>query len=212
MAKESRKDEIAAAATTRKLKRNMKRGAGTAASPGGSRAAGMCDDIVRNILARLPVRTVVASMALSKHHQSMVLCPEFASLHRRLRPPAPQRQVAYVATARMLANSSGFHGFHVADAGRLGCNAPMRSLTGTRYVSMKYVNTCNGVLLFADSQKCVLWNPCLANSDKEVIIPDTQNGDRVLGWGYGTRSEPYKLLLARECKGNSLYGCLFYGV
>ena len=71
---------------------------------------------------------------------------------------------------------------------------------------MEYVNTCNGVLLFAGSQRCVLWNPCVANSEKkEVTIPGSTRGDCVLGFGYGKRSQTYKLLIARKCESNSYY-------
>ncbi|GJM97059.1 hypothetical protein PR202_ga13957 [Eleusine coracana subsp. coracana] len=182
--KKARKDETEAAAprkpTTRKRTKRRQAAASPAASGG---AAGMCDDIIRNIFARLPARTLVASMALSKHHCRMILSPELRSLHCRTR--------------------------RSPDAGRLGCDAPTRSLTGTRYISTKYINTCNGVLLFAHSRRCVLWNPCVANSnsEKEVIIPVTENEeeDCVLGWGYGTRSQTYKLLVVQRCKGNSRY-------
>ncbi|RLN16178.1 hypothetical protein C2845_PM02G34000 [Panicum miliaceum] len=188
-------------ATTRKRKRG--------ASMRSAAASGMCDDaIVRSIFARLPARTLVASMALSKHHRRMILCPEFRSLHCRLGPPLPRQQIAYIATAKIGRGGyvvSEFHSFHVASAGLGGGGAPTRSLTGASYLGMKYINSCRGVLLLANSCRCVFWNPCCVanNEKKEVAIPGSTRGDCVLGFGYGTRSQTYKLLIARKCQSNS---------
>jgi hypothetical protein len=188
----------AAAAAPRKpdTKRKRKRGASSVAASG----SGMCDDIVRSILARLPARTLVASTTLSKHHRRMILCPEFRSLHCRLGPPLSRPQVAYIAAARIARGGyfvSEFHSFHVVG----GAGAPTRSLTGPSYLGMKYINSCRGVLLLANSCRCVFWNPCVVNSEmKEVMtIPGSTRGDCVLGFGYGTRSQTYKLLIARKC-------------
>ncbi|KAG2553967.1 hypothetical protein PVAP13_9KG632401 [Panicum virgatum] len=218
--KKARKDETeeaAAAAAPRKpsTKRKRKSKSKSKSKRGSSAAAAsttICnDDVLRSIFARLPVRSLVASMTLSKHHRRMILSPEFRSLCCRLGPPLPAPQIAYIATEKISSRCrqrtvSAFHSFHVADAaGPSSCNAPTRSLIGPRYIDMEYVNTCNGVLLFDGSQRCVLWNPCVANSDKEVAIPGWKhyNGDRVLGFGYGRRSQTYKLLVSRKCEGDS---------
>ena len=141
----------------------------------------MCDDIVRSILARLPARILVALMTLSKHHRRMILCPEFRSLHCRLGPPLSRPQIAYIATAQIGREGrvvSEFHSFHFAG----GAGAPTRSLTGTSYLGMKYINSCRGVLLLANSCRCVFWNPCVANSEnKEVTIPGSTRG-AIVSW------------------------------
>nr|CAB3488102.1 unnamed protein product [Digitaria exilis] len=168
--------------------KKMKRSAATddgASSPG----AGLCDDvIVGNILARLPARAAVASMALSKHHRRLIRSTEFRGLHCRLAPPLPRPHIAYLATAPIKRRpeqeppGSWFLGFHVAGAGASGSSttttAPMRSLAGRRYVYMNYVNTCNGVVLLASEDtysapcSCVLWNPAVADVVEEVTVPD----------------------------------------
>ncbi|CAL4945084.1 unnamed protein product [Urochloa decumbens] len=101
----------------------------------------MCDDVLRSIFARVPARTAVASMALSKHHRLLIHCPDFRALHRRLAPPLPRPHVAYVATAKLRRSGgggargsdlvSGYHGFHIAGG---GSNAPMRALAGPTYL------------------------------------------------------------------------------
>ncbi|RLN41394.1 hypothetical protein C2845_PM01G06780 [Panicum miliaceum] len=201
--KKARKDEIEEApparnpsTTTRKRKRGSNSAAAAAAS-----TSSICDDVLRRIFARLPVRTLVASMALSKHHRRMILSPEFRSLCCRLGPPLPAPHIAYIATAKI----SSSCGQRTRRRRAQRNNAPTRSLVGPRYIDKKYVNTCNGVMLFAGSRGCVLWNPCVANSDKEVAIPGWKknNGDRVLGLGYGKRSQTYKLLVSRKCEGDS---------
>jgi len=65
----------------------------------GAPGAGVCDDVLGSILARLPARTAVACTALSKRHRRLILSPAFRSLHCRLAPPLPRPHVAYVATA-----------------------------------------------------------------------------------------------------------------
>lgn len=151
------------------------------------------DDVVRNILARLPARTAVACTALSKHHGGLIRGPEFRSLHRRLGAPLPRPHIAYVATAPVWRRpdqknpSSRFYGFHVAaGAGRLGYDGPMRTLAGCRYLGTRYVNTCNGVVLiasdgFCDVCRCTLWNPAVADPAREVTVAKQSPESKPLG-------------------------------
>ncbi|CAL4936687.1 unnamed protein product [Urochloa decumbens] len=212
--RKARDDEVAAAtaaAEPRKffaMKRTKRRTRG--ASTNSSTPSGMCDDVLRNIFARVPARTAVASMALSKHHRSLMLCPDFRALHRRLAPPLPYPHIAYVATAKVRRGGgvrdrpvSGYLGFHIAGGGSGKSNgAPMRSLAGPLYLEKNYVNTCNGIVLLAGKPRpstCVLWNPAVADEEKEVTVPVHDHDDPViLGLGYGPRTQTYKLLLTRR--------------
>ncbi|KAF8651767.1 hypothetical protein HU200_063285 [Digitaria exilis] len=140
----------------------------------------ICDDVVRNIFARLPARTAVACTALSTHHRRLIRSPEFRSLHLRLAPPLPRRHIAYVATAPIRRRPehdpvSTFHGFHVAGitGNKEPPKAPMRMLAGVKYLGTSYANTCNGIVLisgeeFSAPARCVLWNPAVADDVKEV--------------------------------------------
>ncbi|RLM74060.1 uncharacterized protein C2845_PM15G20230 [Panicum miliaceum] len=170
-------------------------------------AAGFCDSVIGTILAHQPARTAVACMALSRRHRRLIRSREFRSL-RRLGAPLPRPHIAYVAKAPgRLGNwgrVSDFHGFHVAGAGLGGGDAPMRALAGVRYLKKQYISTCNGVVLLAAATKsknptCVRWNPAVADADKELAVPCPSRGScRILGLGYGRRSETYKLLLWRR--------------
>ncbi|CAN6249948.1 unnamed protein product [Urochloa humidicola] len=179
----------------------------------GASGAGFSDEVTGNILARLPTRAAVACTALSKRHRRLIRSPDFRSLHRRLAPPLPRPHIAYMTNAQARQRNwhgrvSDFHGFHVAGAGLTGGGgAPMRALAGGRYLKKQYINTCNGVVLLATGEKmlkskrptCVLWNPAVADDDKEVTVPYPWKGSyRILGLGYGPRSETYKLLLWRR--------------
>ncbi|GJN01896.1 hypothetical protein PR202_ga19198 [Eleusine coracana subsp. coracana] len=173
--------------------------------------AGVCDDVLDNIFARLPTRTAVASMVLSKHHHHLICSPEFRNRHFHLGAPLPNPNIAYLVTERNEHKDDEFQSFHIAGAG-LNSNAPMRTLAGERLHEMKYVNACNGILLFAGdtnskTHTCILWNPAIA--EKEVIVPYAVNQDpddlfkimtgydySILGLGYGPRSKTYKLLLS----------------
>ncbi|TVU15951.1 hypothetical protein EJB05_39495, partial [Eragrostis curvula] len=190
-------------------KKKRKRSAGTDDDAPG---AGVCDDVLLNIFARLPARAAVACMVLSKHHHRLICSPEFRNLHCRLGPPLPCPHIAYVVTAPIKRRPeqedpvTRFHGFHVPGAG-LSDHAPMRTIVGEPYLDMTYVNTCNGIVLLADADfsapcSCVLWNPAMADAAKEVTVPDPlpelESEYRVLGLGYGRRSKTYKVLLFRK--------------
>ncbi|GJN01891.1 hypothetical protein PR202_ga19193 [Eleusine coracana subsp. coracana] len=125
--------------------------------------AGVCDDVLENIFARLPARTAVASMVLSKHHHRLICSSEFRSLHFCLSPPLSNPHIAYI---------SELHGFHIAGTCH-NSDAPMRTLDPERYPMMKYINTCKDLVLFTREQEtkpptCVLWNPALADEEKEL--------------------------------------------
>ncbi|TVU15962.1 hypothetical protein EJB05_39507, partial [Eragrostis curvula] len=119
--------------------------------------AGVCDDVLLNIFARLPARAAVTCMALSKHHHRLICSPEFRSLHYRLGAPLPHPHIAYVVTRPIKRRPehkdpvSMFHGFHVAGAG-YSANAPMRSIVGATYLDTRYVNTCNGIVLLSNEE------------------------------------------------------------
>ncbi|OEL24802.1 hypothetical protein BAE44_0014179 [Dichanthelium oligosanthes] len=124
-------------------------------------------------------------MALSRHRRRLIRSPEFRSLHCRLGPPLPRPHIACVTTSPIRRRRdqedpvSGFVGFHVAGAG-VSSITPMRSLAGRRYLNLKYVNTCSGIVLLATTEehsadeqcRCILWNPAVADVVKEVAVPD----------------------------------------
>ncbi|KAG2568386.1 hypothetical protein PVAP13_7NG315948, partial [Panicum virgatum] len=175
IAGEEREKAAPSAPTPRKRKR--KRAATTI--DGGASVARICDDVAVNILARLPARAAVACTALSKHHGGLI------------RSPRPEQENPV----------SVFHGFHVAGAGLISGDAPMRALTGWRHLGTQYVGTCNGVVLLASEEfaapcRCTLWNPAVADAAREVTVPESEC--LVLGLGYGRRSKTYKLLLFRK--------------
>ncbi|RLN19562.1 hypothetical protein C2845_PM02G33990 [Panicum miliaceum] len=186
--KKACKDEIEEAParnppTTRKRKR------GSSASAA-STSICECDDVLRSIFARLPVRTLVASMALSKHHRRMILSPEFRSLCCRLGPPLPAPHIAYIATAKISSS----------------CGQRVPQFPRRQRRRRAQLLQCPDAIA-RRPKRCVLWNPCVANSDKEVAIPgwNKNNGDGVLGFGYGKRSQTFKILIWRRCECDSYY-------
>ncbi|CAO2043523.1 unnamed protein product [Urochloa humidicola] len=128
--------DTAAPTTPAPAKRTKRADAGGASSGAGA----VCDDVVGNILARLP-----ACMALSKHHRRLIRSPEFRSLHCRLAPPLSRPHLAYLVTTPIKRNPdtgaiSRFHGFHIVGTGAgNGGGALMRALAGGKYLNMSYV-------------------------------------------------------------------------
>ncbi|TVU16670.1 hypothetical protein EJB05_40245 [Eragrostis curvula] len=169
------------------------------------------------ILVRLPARSAVACMMLSKQHRQLICSQEFRKLHCRLGAPLPRPHIAYIMTAPVKRPNreeevSSFHGFYLAGAG-LNCNdAPVRSFTVPRKTKRqsekKYINTCNGILLLASTEGsdepggCILWNPAVADSRMVVTVPSPPPSQRMeylaLGLGYGPRTGTYKILLLRR--------------
>ncbi|KAK8443815.1 hypothetical protein SEVIR_9G037301v4 [Setaria viridis] len=70
-------------------------------------------------------------------------------------------------------------------------------------VSAAATPRCNGVVLLAGGKPrpttCVLWNPAIADEEKEVTIPvSTRDDCAILGLGYSATTKTYKLLLTRR--------------
>jgi F-box interacting protein len=218
--RETEEQEKAAAGTPDAKKR--RNGSPTTDGVSGPGAAVLCDDVVGNILARVPARTAVASMALSRRHRRLIRSPEFRSLHRWLAPPLPRPHIAYLVTATVRMRPAGkdevpasaFQGFHVAGASGFNGNdpMPMRALAGPRFSDVGYVNTCNGIVLLAGDKysaqsRCILWNPAVADVVAEVSVPGADADAsthvkeyRALGLGYSQRSKTYKLILLSGCR------------
>lgn len=71
------------------------------------------NEILLNILSRLPTRDAVRCSALSRHHRRLVGSLAFWLQHRRHVPAVPRPRIAYMATTSMLPDRL-FHEFHVA--------------------------------------------------------------------------------------------------
>ncbi|KAF2920247.1 hypothetical protein DAI22_08g195500 [Oryza sativa Japonica Group] len=197
--------------------------AGTSSSSFGG--AAICDDVVRNIFARLPARDAVASMALSWHHRRLITSPDFVRLHCRHGAPLPRPHIAYVATAPVVTHRDMLARINsLQERGRqrertmastspappiVGTN-PMRALAGKKYSDQKYVGTCNGVILLAgrgedDEHFSGLLNPAVADGEREVsvVVPPSPDDYHASGFGYGPMTRTYKLLLCKhKCVAN----------
>uniref|UniRef100_A0A0D9X974 F-box domain-containing protein n=1 Tax=Leersia perrieri TaxID=77586 RepID=A0A0D9X974_9ORYZ len=76
-----------------------------AAASSSESAAAICDDVIRNIFARLPARDAVASMVLSRHHRRLITSPDFHRLHCLHGEPLPRPHIAL--WMRVLATDHG---------------------------------------------------------------------------------------------------------
>ncbi|KAL6651298.1 hypothetical protein ACP70R_010223 [Stipagrostis hirtigluma subsp. patula] len=173
--------------------------------------ASIRDDVLANIFARLPTRAAMRCAALSRHHRQLIGDPDFWLLHRRVGPPPPCPHIAYVLTSNLLPPSIVFHEFHLAGHGGTNNNGLRRAFIEgepTYWDSLRYVGTCNGVVLLAPgcfdgAAPIVLFNPTVAGGEEVVVEISTlprlalPGCYRVSGFGYGPSSRRHKLLLAR---------------
>lgn len=198
-------------------KRKRRRGAEPAAN--NSADPYICEDILVDILHRLPARSAIRCAALSKRHQKLISTSKFWHDQQcRLAPPLPpHHHVAYLSILRPAGDATAgstalpwpdcaFHDFHFTGA------AGLRSgIFQEAKATEKYVGTCNGVVLLAAkaSLRGVLFNPAVPHGERAVCFPcphPAANGKarrpktryRVSGLGYGPSSGAYKLVVTRQ--------------
>ncbi|EAZ07449.1 hypothetical protein OsI_29704 [Oryza sativa Indica Group] len=168
--------------------------AGTSSSSFGG--AAICDDVVRNIFARLPARDAVASMALSWHHRRLITSPDFVRLHCRHGAPLPRPHIAYVATAPVVT-----HRDMLARINSLQERGRQRE----RYDDPepdRFSSTSRGE---DDEHFSGLLNPAVADGEREVsvVVPPSPDDYHASGFGYGPMTRTYKLLLCKhKCVAN----------
>ncbi|CAN6236093.1 unnamed protein product [Urochloa humidicola] len=182
------------------------------------------DDVLLSIFSRLSTRDAFrCAAALSKRHRQLIAGVDFWLLHRRLNPPTPRPNMAYMVTVVEPKPASdrppaplldlalprcAFLDFHLAGDGDDG-GGLRYSLVDRAHLRHRYAGTCNGVILLAPKTfnnggaPIVLFNPAAAGSEVAVRmelpdLPANSGRYRVAGFGYGASSGVHRVLVTRE--------------
>ncbi|XP_075643146.1 F-box/kelch-repeat protein At3g06240-like [Castanea sativa] len=154
-------------------------------------------DIVLNILARLPVKSVIRFRYISKSYDSSITNPNFISTHLKNIKDSHDNDNGFVIHMPSVTANIGFQ--------RPVCTVALDrtfdriSELGIpfdfHYIYTQIVGSCNGLLCFANSANVVyLWNPSIRMFKK---LPDTCLGqlkDVTLGFAYHPENNDYKVV------------------
>ena len=158
-------------------------------------------DIVLNILARLPVKSVIRFRYISKSYNSSITAPNFISTHLKNIKDSHDNDNdsdnGFVIHMPSVTNNIGFQ--------RPVCTVALDrtfdkiSELGIpfdfHYIYTQIVGSCNGLLCLANSANVVyLWNPSIRIFKR---LPDTCLGrlkDVTLGFAYHPENNDYKVV------------------
>ncbi|KAG6407107.1 hypothetical protein SASPL_130089 [Salvia splendens] len=159
------------------------------------------EDIVINILHRLPVKALLRCTAVSKSWRSLITSPEFTASH--LQFASSSQQVAPSLLLRRCIKSSERYELYSDD------ESPFTRITAFQcpFKSMNsfftIVGSCNGLLCLSDDRiylmnTIVLWNPSVRRS---VLLPKPNliynsygSFTQYLGFGFDSVSSDYKVV------------------
>ncbi|XP_047948404.1 F-box protein CPR1-like [Salvia hispanica] len=158
------------------------------------------EDIVINILHRLPVKSLLRCTAVSKSWRSLITSPEFTASHLRF-----AQQVAPSLLLRRCIKSSERYELYSDDDSSSSLNRvaafqfPFKSMNSFFTI----VGSCNGLLCLSDDRvylmnTVVLWNPSVRRS---VLLPKPNliynsygSFNQYLGFGFDSVSSDYKVV------------------
>ncbi|XP_076894033.1 putative F-box protein At3g23260 [Bidens hawaiensis] len=141
------------------------------------------DDIVCNIIARLPAKPLLRFQCVSKSWNRVIKEPSFMQLRSRKTIMIPLRDT-----------------FVFIDG---TCNSTVESCFpfGTCRPRLKVIGTLNGIVLLACYNRHILYNP-LTGVCKDLPSPPSCQRS-AYGFGYGANSDDLKLVRIREF--NAIY-------
>ncbi|KAL3650384.1 hypothetical protein CASFOL_006787 [Castilleja foliolosa] len=150
---------------------------------------GSIDDLLIEILIRLPVRSLIRFKQVSKHWQSFISDPYFS-----IRPA--QSHPVGMFVPRGIQNKIVFRCAYVSFSNKKPTARQIKGLTG-----VNIINSCNGLLLCSSylnkPMNYFVYNP---TTNKSSTIPDCGTQSKVLGISLAfdpTRSRHYKVVLVR---------------
>ncbi|RHN63605.1 putative F-box domain-containing protein [Medicago truncatula] len=158
--------------------------------------ADMPEEIIVEILLRLPVRSLLQFRCVCKLWKTLISDPQFAKKHVSISTAYPQLVSVFVSIAKCnlvsyplkpLLDNPSAHRVEPADFEMI------------HTTSMTIIGSCNGLLCLSDFYQFTLWNPSIKLKSKPsptIIAFDSFDSKRFLyrGFGYDQVNDRYKVL------------------
>ncbi|KAL7129055.1 hypothetical protein ABFS83_13G037400 [Erythranthe nasuta] len=130
------------------------------------------EEIVINILQRLPVETLVRCTAVRKSWYSLITSPEFISSHLKLAAAAADGETPLLLIRRRISSSERYE-LH-SDGEPLTRVSKLKFPFSSTNSYFTIVGSCNGLLCIYDDRvdytdTIILWNPCIK---KSILLPE----------------------------------------
>ncbi|KAK9948052.1 hypothetical protein M0R45_003641 [Rubus argutus] len=175
------------------------------------------EEVLEQILVRLPLKSVVKCTLVSKSWRSLITSSDFTHSHLRRTVQTNQHNGRHLRLLRSIdvEQKRSFFSLHweipeFSEYTKL--ESPFRFITNDEYwynntnralqrekapPLIDVVGTCNGLICLADFL-CLIWNPSIR---KFVVLPSTtatqKDMNKVIksfGFGYDTKNDDYKVL------------------
>ncbi|XP_021900938.1 F-box protein At3g07870-like [Carica papaya] len=148
------------------------------------------DDLLTEILVRLPVKSLVRFTLVSRSWRALVTSPTFVSIH------LSQTKTLILLRLYSPAHNAEIYSIHFNTADFDLCQQldfSFRASAQSR--GFRIVGSCNGLLCLSDALGILVWNPIIR---KSLSIPNSRGEEpensRVLGFGFDSRSDDYKVI------------------
>ncbi|XP_019200063.1 PREDICTED: F-box/kelch-repeat protein At3g23880-like [Ipomoea nil] len=158
-------------------------------------------DIITEILKRLPVKSLLQFRCVSKVWRALVSSPEFVKLHLNFHSKKDIKVMTYSSVNRISYMSlfsitenkqSSFRKFNTFDRSVLIPEG-----------GFEFLGSCNGLFCFrAKPYQIMIWNPSLNGNIK--TIPDIWRSGyiSIFGFGYDMHNQDYKVVYAYYAENN----------
>uniref|UniRef100_A0A803N7S8 F-box domain-containing protein n=2 Tax=Chenopodium quinoa TaxID=63459 RepID=A0A803N7S8_CHEQI len=177
--------------------------------------ASLPTDIISEILCRLPVKTLLRFLCVSKSWYSLIKTPKFIKLHlnQTLKSNTNRHLLLTHSTLSSGELRRQFHFSEIKGHPFIGRFNPRKDTCPLgvppdscplQPAGLQFHGSCNGVVCISDPEKIdvVLYNP---NTKTHRFLPKTENPypDKfsIFGFGYDSGSDDYKVLRMMQCVG-----------
>lgn len=176
------------------------------------------EEVVINILARLPVKSLLRFRCVSKSWKSLISCPNFVSMHihhsylSKTPTPSPRILLRHYSRDKKVEVYSVHRNNETFDVEEdIKISFPFRGLASSYF---RIVGFCNGLLCLSDdmfgySNLIMLWNP-LVRKKLTLPLPRSRLENLgpymfILGFGYDVKSKDFKVVRVAYVQGDHGY-------
>ncbi|XP_065880071.1 F-box/kelch-repeat protein At3g23880-like [Euphorbia lathyris] len=163
------------------------------------------EEILTEILLRLPVKSLLISKTVCKYWHSIINCTGFVKKHLLARAAGYNQHKKFLgpvfpdkknASYSCLLYREDYDGTVHAEA----FNFPYKLFfSHEKVIPVSLSNSCDGLICFVRDQRILLWNPSIPTDYKIIQSPLISNVD-IVRMGYDATSDDYKIIkVSSEC-------------